>query len=59
MDVSRKGKMTIGKIDNVPKMALHVPHGTTPRAAERRGGQLGHFALRPTLLMGPKKIDIL
>ena len=23
------------------------------------GGQLGHFALGPTLLEGPKKIDIL
>ena len=34
MNVSRKGKMTIGKIDNVPQMALNdcissgVPHGT-------------------------------
>ena len=25
----------------------------------RGGGQLGHFALGPTLLMGPKKINIL
>ena len=27
----------------------------TSRAAEMGGGQLGHFALGPTLLMGPKR----